>query len=133
VIGSLYVGYKGAVLGFLLLGLSTFAITFGYLHRKYELKLYYSTFLPPLGASVPPALIVYFLMPKTLPWLLVDILLFAVIYYIFLILLGGIEGRDLTVFRRWLASITGKKIADKVSDFGEKLAKLLPSIKWQKN
>jgi len=133
VIGSLYVGYKGAVFGFLLLGLSTFAITFGYLHRKYELKLHYSTFLPPLGASVPPALIVYFLIPKTPPWLLVDILLFALIYYIFLILLGGIEGRDLTVFRRWLALITGKKIADKVSNFGEKLAKLLPSIKWQKN
>jgi stage V sporulation protein B len=132
VIGSLYAGYKGAVLGFLLLGVSTFAMTFIYLHRTYKLKLHYFTFLPPLGASIPPWAIIYFLLPKTSYWILIDILIFIGIYYIFLILLGGIEARDLNVVRGWLSSITGKRVANKVSDWGEKLLNLLPSVNWQK-
>jgi stage V sporulation protein B len=133
VMGSLYAGYRGAVLGILLLGVSTFAITFIYLGRTYKLKLHCSTFLPPLGAAIPPWVIVYFLLPKTSYWILIDILLFAGIYYIFLILLGGIEARDLSVVRGWLSSITGKRVANKVSEWGEKLLNSLPSLNWQKS
>jgi O-antigen/teichoic acid export membrane protein len=130
-VGSLLAGYKGVVLGFLLLGFSTFGITFIYLCRTYKLKLPRSAFLPPLGAAIPPWAIVYFLMPKTSYWILIDILIFIGIYCIFLILLGGIEARDLNVVRGWLSSITGKRVANKVSDWGEKLLNLLPSINWR--
>jgi stage V sporulation protein B len=127
--GSAHWGFKGAALGFILMSVFVFATTFVYVSLRFKLILPPSAYIPEIGSAIPAGLAVWFF-PKTGIWLLVDIIVFVLIYYFLMILLGGFEPDSFSTVEGWLSKLIGKRAAKKMARINDRIFHKFPAIRW---
>jgi len=122
-------GIEGAAIGFVVLGLSSFLMTFIYMKRKIGVKFHIWTVINPVVATIPATLLIHFVMPKDGWWAFFDIIVFSAVYFLFWIFVGGVDSSDIQMTKDIAYSTLGQR-AEPFLKIYERIVKKTPLFEW---